>query len=41
MRNGCGSEAFNKFQTFEVSQYFSPDLTEKESLLIRFEGKLE
>ena len=29
MRTVCGSKAFNKFQTFEGSQYFSPDLRSK------------
>ena len=37
----CGSKVFNKFQTFEGSQYFSPDLREKDSLLIRFQKKEE
>ena len=29
MRTVCGSKTFNKFPTFEGSQYFSPDLREK------------
>ena len=39
MRTVCSSKTFNKFQTFEGSQYFSPDLREKGSLLINFKGK--
>ena len=30
MRTVCGSKALNKFQTFEWSQYFSPDLRQKQ-----------
>ena len=41
MRTVCGSKSFNKFQTFERSQYFSPDLREKDSLFIRFQKKVE
>ena len=41
MRTVFGSKAFNKFQTFEGFQYFSPDLREKDSLLIRFQRKEE
>ena len=41
MRIICGSKALNKFQTFEGSQYFSPDLSQKNSLLIRFQRKEE
>ena len=33
MRTVCGRKTFDSFQTFEGSQYFSPDL--RESLLIR------
>ena len=29
MRTACGSKTLNKFQTFEGSQSFSPDLREK------------
>ena len=29
MRTVCGSKTFNKFQTFEGSQYVSPDLGER------------
>ena len=32
---------FNKFETFEWSQYFSPDLREKDNLTIRFQRKIE
>ena len=32
---------FNNFQTYEGSQYFSPDLREKNSLLIGFQTKVE
>ena len=39
MRTVCGNKTFNKFETFERSQYFSPDLREKDSLLIRFQRK--
>ena len=41
MRAVCGSKTFNKLQTFEGSQYFSLDLREKDSLLIRFQWKVE
>ena len=41
MRTACGSKVFNKCQTFESTQYFSPDLTEKDSLLIKFRRKVE
>ena len=33
MRTLCGSKTFNKFQTFERSQHFSPYLREKDSFL--------
>ena len=33
MRTVCGSKALNKLQTFEGSQYFSPDLREKKKKL--------
>ena len=33
MRTVCGSKTFNKFQTFERSQHFSPYLREKDSFL--------
>ena len=42
MRAACGSKTFNKFQTFEGSQYFFPDRSgEKVCLLIRFQKKAE
>ena len=41
MRTVCGSKTFNNFQTFEGSQYFSPNFRGKDSLLIRFHKKLE
>ena len=41
MRTACGSEVFNKCQTFESIQYFSPALREKDSMLIRFQRKVE
>ena len=41
MRTVCGNKALNKFQTLEGSQYFSPDLREKNSLLIKFQKKEE
>ena len=41
MKTACGRKTFNKFQTFEGIQYFSPDLIEKDSLLIRSQRKLE
>ena len=41
MRTVCGSKTFNIFQTFEGSPYFSPDVREKGSLLIRFQRKVE
>ena len=28
----CGSKTFNKFQTFEGNQYFSPDFRKKKQL---------
>ena len=39
MRTLCGSKP--KFQTFEGSQYVSPDIRKKDSLLIRFQRKEE
>ena len=41
MRTLCGSKTFDKFQTCEASQYFSLDLRGKDSLLIRFQRKVE
>ena len=41
MRTACGSKSLNKFQTFEGTQYFSPDLREKNRLHIRFQRKEE
>ena len=41
MRTVCGSKTFNNLQTFEGSQYFSPDFRGKGSLLIRFQRKVE
>ena len=41
MRTTCGSKTFNKFQTFKGIQHFSPDLGEKDSLLITFQRKEE
>ena len=41
MRTVCGSKGFNKLQTFEGSQDFSPDLREKDSLFIKFQRKEE
>ena len=41
MRDVCGSKALNKFQTFEGSQYFSLGLRQKDSSLMRFQGKEE
>ena len=32
MRTVCDSNALNKLQTFEESQYFSPDLRERNQL---------
>ena len=36
MTTACGSNTFNKFQTFEESQCFSLDLRKKDRLPIRF-----
>ena len=36
MRTLGGSETFNKFRTFEGSQYFPLDLRAKDSLFIKF-----
>ena len=41
MRTVCGSKTFNKLHTFEGNQYFSPDPRQKNSLLIRFQRKVE
>ena len=41
MRTLSGSKALNKFQAFERSQYFSPDLSDKNSLIIKFYRKEE
>ena len=41
MRTVCRSKTFEKFQTFEGSQYFSHDPSEKDSFLIRFQSKVE
>ena len=41
MRTACGSKVLSKFQMFEGSQYCSPDLREKNGLLIRFQRKEE
>ena len=39
MRTVYGSKALKKFQTFEGSQNFSPDLREKTASLQDFKGK--
>lgn len=31
----CGNKTLNKFQTFEGSQYFSADIREKDTLVIK------
>ena len=41
MKTACGSKFLNKSQTFEGCHYFSPDLKEKNSLLIIFQEKEE
>ena len=41
MRTVCGSKTFNKIQSLEASQYFFPYLREKDSLLVRFQRKVE
>ena len=41
MKTVCGRKTFNKFQIFDGIQYFSPDLIEKDSLLIRSQRKVE
>ena len=40
MRIVCGSKALNKFQTFEGSQYFPPDLREQFTYKISKERRI-